>query len=268
MRIPITVTILGSRGSLPVSGAAYARYGGATISVLIEAAGQILLLDGGTGLLNLPPRNWNGQTLSLLFSHPHLDHMLGVPLCAPALTKGCTLNVYGVPRQGRTVREQLCAMMAPPLWPVGPDLLPADFSFHDLPPHLTLGTVTVDSMEGFHPGGSTVFRVSLSDTRVVLLTDCTVTAQNRDSLLDFCRDCDLLLCDGQYSDGEWPTRAAFGHNTWNEMARFGRDCGAKRTRILHHDPTHTDQMLDAAQQEVQAICPTCTLAYDGEELTL
>ena len=264
----LKITVLGSRGSLPVSGPAYTRYGGATISVLVEADGQRLLLDGGTGLLNLPPQTWKEQTVSLFFTHPHLDHMLGVPLCAPAMTRGCTLHVYGVPRQGRTVREQLCTMLAPPLWPVGPDLLPADFVFHDLPSRLTLGAVTVDSREGFHPGGVTLYRITAHNKCVVLFTDCTVTEQNRDTLLDFCRDCDLLLCDGQYSDDEWPTRAAFGHNTWNEMARFGRDCGAKQTRILHHDPTHTDAILDAARQEVQTICPTCTLTYDGEELTL
>ena len=44
------------------------------------------------------------------------------------------------------------------------------------------------------------------------------------SLFDY--DCDVLLCDGQYSEAEWPARAAFGHNTWAAAAAFGAACGA------------------------------------------
>ena len=48
------VTILGARGSVPVNGSAFSRYGGATSCVLLETESEVLLFDAGTGILNLP----------------------------------------------------------------------------------------------------------------------------------------------------------------------------------------------------------------------
>ena len=87
-------------------------------------------------------------------------------------------------------------------------------------------------------------------------------------LADFARDCDLLLCDGQYSGAEWPSRSGFGHSTWTAAARLGSACGAKTVRVIHHDPAHTDDELDAAAEELHAIHPNCAFARAGEEVLL
>ena len=133
---------------------------------------------------------------------------------------------------------------------------------------ININGTLIENLEENHPGGVSILRMTVCGKRIVLMTDCTISKDNRDRLLSFCNNCDLLLCDGQYSDEEWPSRATFGHNTWNTAARFARDCGAKLTKILHHDPSHTDDILDTAQLQVNAICPTCSLACDGEEITL
>ena len=86
--------------------------------------------------------------------------------------------------------------------------------------------------------------------------------------MDFARDCDLLLCDGQYSEEEFAERSGYGHNTWNAAVRLGLDCGAKRTRIIHHDPTHDDTRLNAAEAEVRALDPGCAFAREGEVIAL
>ena len=44
--------------------------------------------------------------------------------------------------------------------------------------------------------------------------------------------------------------------------------GAKRTRMLHYDPTHYDATLDMADAQFRTICASCSLAFDGEEITL
>ena len=43
------VTILGTRGSMPVSGKDFLRYGGATVCVLARLDGEYIILDAGTG---------------------------------------------------------------------------------------------------------------------------------------------------------------------------------------------------------------------------
>lgn len=268
MNSPVIVTILGCRGSVPVSGEQFTRCGGATSCVLIRAENSIAVLDAGTGLLKLPPYLDKAQNIPIFLTHCHADHILGLPICPPALTGGCQLHIYGAVRNGQDTAAQISTLISPPLWPVTANQLPADFIFHSIVPRLELNGLIVETMEGCHPGGVTVYRLTVSGRRIVYMTDCTITNENRTALLEFSQNCDLLLCDGQYSDEQWHSRSTFGHNRWTEAARFGLECGAKHIRIMHHDPTHTDQILDIARSEVRAIAPVCDLAFDNEEITL
>lgn len=264
----VQVTILGCRGSIPASGAQFSRYGGATCCVLIRAGERSVVLDAGTGLMHLSPCLHGERKISVFLSHCHTDHILGLPLCPELMCAENQIHLYGAARCGLSLCEQINTLMSPPLWPVGICQLPADIVFHEIAPHMEHNGMIVESMEGCHPGGVSVFRLTVEGRRIVYLTDCTITEENRTRLQAFCQDCDLLLCDGQYSDEQWPACSTFGHNRWTDAARFGAECRAKAVRILHHAPTHTDQILDRAGAQVRAIYPACDLAYDGEEISL
>lgn len=262
------VTILGARGSVPVSGSAYARYGGATTCVLLRFGADYIVLDAGTGLMSLPAAAQEQSALPLLLTHPHADHLLGLPLCPYAMKAGARLDIYAASRGGLDARAQVCRLLAPPLWPVGPDQLPADIRFHELPGTMTLGGVRVDAMEGRHPGGVSLLRLEADGTRVVFATDCTIDGALAPALREFARGCDLLLCDGQYTDEEWPDRAGFGHNSWSGALGFARSCGAKRLRVIHHDPFRTDAELDRAAERLRAADFDCDFAREGEVIRL
>ena len=269
MNCDASVTVLGTRGSVPVSGKAFLRYGGATTCVLVRLSGQILALDAGTGLMNLPPfAEEEIDRLPLLLTHPHADHLLGLLMCPLLSRPGFQMDIYAARRNGLDAEGQVRALMSQPLWPIGPERLTASVAFHDLPPQIKLGNVMVDTMEGVHPGGVQLLRLTGGGRGVVFATDCTLTDSLLPALTEFARDCDLLLCDGQYSNAEWPSHADFGHSTWTAAARLGRDCGAKQVRVIHHDPTHTDDVLDGAAEELRRIHPNCAFARAGEEVFL
>ncbi len=263
-----TVTLLGVRGSIPVSGEAFLRYGGSTTSILIELADTPVLVDAGTGLLNLPHRLFEQKELTLLLSHPHADHLIGLPLCPYLFNSEASLHLYAAEHEGRSADEQVRALFAPPLWPVGPEELPCAIRIHTLTAPIQVGDVQVDFMEGLHPGGVTLFRVSGGGNSVAVITDCTITAELMPKLAEFSRDCDLLLCDGQYSSKEWETHSTFGHNTWEYAAMLGREAGAKEIRVIHHDPVHTDDFLDDHAHELLGIHPRCSFGREGEVIKL
>lgn len=264
-----SVVILGARGSVPTNKEEFHRYGGATTCIFLRLAGQIVVLDAGTGILNLPDVLREDELeIPLLLSHPHVDHILGFLLCPTVFDRRRRFDVYAATRNGVDTEGQIRRLMSPPLWPVGPEVFPARVDFHPLPDRLTIGPVQVETMEGVHPGGVALMRLSGAGKRVGFVTDCTLTKELFPKVTDFFRDCDLLLCDGQYREDEWAHRADFGHSTWTDAARLGAQSGAKLTRIIHHDPTRTDEELDAAQQELQKIYPQCGFARAGEEIVV
>lgn len=264
----VVITVLGARGSVPVSGKAFSRYGGATTCALFRAGEQYVVLDAGTGLLSLPETAMRRSPLPLLLTHPHADHLIGFPLSPCAMNADLRLDVYAANRGDLDARAQMERLLAPPLWPIGPDMLPADIRFHELTETLHFGGVTVESMEGEHPGGVSIFRLTANGTRTVFATDVTLNDTLEPKFAEFVRGCDLLLCDGQYHDEEWSARSTFGHSSWGYVARFARECGVQRLRIIHHDPRRTDADLDRAAESLRAPGTDYDFAKEGEELTL
>lgn len=263
-----TITILGTRGSLPMCGGRFIEYGGLTTCVLVHMGGQYLVLDAGTGIMDLPEEAMRQTELPLVLTHTHVDHLMGMPMCPYVMRKGSRLDIYGRTRAGLTVRQQVDRLLSPPLWPVTADDFLTELRFHELPETLTFGSLRVDTMEGVHSGGVSLVRLEAEGKRVVFATDCTLNDEMWKKLGEFARDCDLLLLDGQYTDEEWPSRSTFGHSTWRMAAEFARSCGAKRLRVTHHDPQHTDTMLKPYDAELQASNPAYRFAREGERIEL
>ena len=263
-----SVTLLGVRGSVPVSGAEFARYGGATTCVLVRLQGQYLILDAGSGLMRLPEAAAREPSLPLILTHAHADHLLGLPLCPYLYRADASLDIYGVTRGAWSVRAQVERLLSPPLWPVGPEALPAVLRWHEQPESMRLGPLTVERKEGRHPGGVSLVRVTGGGKSVVFATDVTLPGTFPPELLEFARGCDLLLCDGQYADEQWDACADFGHSTWRMAAHFAAACGAKKLRVIHHDPMRTDDALDALEREITQIFPNGAFGREGEEVFL
>lgn len=256
-----TVWILGCRGSVPVSGAKYVKYGGATTCFVLRLAGQLIVVDAGTGILRLGEYLSGTSNIPLLLTHGHVDHLIGLPMCPEALSSQMHFDIYS------DCPDSVYKLMEPPLWPVGPDVLPAEFGFRSLTQSFSVGPVSVVSRPGNHPGGVRLLRLTGSGVSVVIMTDCTLDEDDPD-LLRFAENCDLLLVDGQYSEEEWPLHSTFGHSTFIQASKFGAACGAKSVRIIHHDPQRSDSELDAAAEHLLQYCNNCKFGQEGEAIHL
>ena len=257
-------TILGTRGSVPVSGSRFATFGGATSSILLRMSGETFVLDAGSGMIRLAAAlRANEKHINLLISHPHADHLIGFGMGAIHFNEEYSFDIYGKTREDKDVKAHLETLFNPPLWPVGPDGLKTKFSYHDLADEFMIGKVKVSCLEGNHPGGGTIYKLE-GDATVVYATDCTLTEDLAPKLIQFAKNADVLFIDGQFSDEEWKTKSSFGHNSWNMAAEAGLKAGAGKTVIIHHDPGHDDRELLAAEQEARAINPN--LEFGREEL--
>ena len=268
----ILLKVLGCRGSIPRSGKEFENYGGATSSYAIRIGERLVVLDAGTGILSVGNMlRKDEKELTLLFSHTHADHILGLPMCSPAFSKDFTFHVYGKTRGGQTVKDQIDAFLEAPTWPVNTDKLPATFIYAPLEDGMVLPgdpEIKLNIMEAVHPNGCSLIKLQALGKTIVYATDCTITPENRDEMAAFAGRADLLLIDGQYTPVELGGKAGFGHNSWTDAAEFGQFCKARRTLIVHHDPFHKDVDMDRAAEDVYYIDPSINIAYEGEEIEL
>ena len=270
------VTILGARGSIPVSGNGYKTYGGATSCVLLEAAGEAVLFDAGSGLLNLPQHvRKEYKRIHIFLSHFHLDHLMGIPMSQMMYNPAAELIFYA--EDGEQIPEVFRQMMAEPLWPVGPDSFRAKQSFRSIgmSPVALNGaadageqSLTVTAAPVTHPGGAIAFRADWGTHSMVYATDCDPDEGTGRSLERFAADTDLCILDAQYTDEEYEKCRGFGHPSMRTSAQIIAASGAGQGLLFHHSPSHTDAQLGTFEQRLQQYRKNISFAREGEIIAL
>jgi len=122
----------GVRGTYPTPGSSTLKYGGNTACVEVWAGGRLLILDAGTGIINLgrdlmKRRFQTRQPIvaHLFLSHAHADHTQGLPFFGPAHEGSSTLYIFGSKILDDDLQEALSRAMLPPTFPVRWDELPS-----------------------------------------------------------------------------------------------------------------------------------------------
>jgi len=245
------LTVYGTRGSVPVSGREYREFGCATSCYLLEAGGSTLVLDAGSGIRAIPPQTFGNESVTVLLSHTHMDHVIGLPFFAPLFEKGREINVITASRGGLSAAGQIEKLFSPPLWPVGIYDYPASVKCTDASFPVCVGPFRIDGIASPHPGGSTVFRIVCGEKKIVYATDFEHTEIGTRLLTEFAENADLLLYDGQYTEEEYEKKRGFGHSTPREGMRVFENSGSKRMLIIHHDPGNNDDTLKKAENGIK-----------------
>ena len=261
------VKLLGVRGSVPVSGPEFMRYGGATACVELQLGSQHILLDAGTGLQSFRAPQ-NGKPQVILLSHLHLDHIIG--LLTHTLLFQPTGPVYVLAPAGKLSLYQALDKLADNgLWPSVTEFISPQAMIQKWPgPAQHFGGVFVETMPGNHPGGTLIYKLTHMNKSIVYATDFEHSPDASARLAWFAGDCDLLLYDAQYSDEEYERKRGWGHSTWQEAVKIAQACRAKKTVLIHHDPMHTDWQLDALGLELAQHMDTVHIGREGEVIEL
>lgn len=270
-----TVRFWGVRGTVPCPGPTTLRYGGNTPCLEILCGEDRLIFDGGTGL------KWLGKTMlaegrpthsHLFFTHTHMDHVGGLPFFKPAYDARNELRLWSghLKQQRRHLKEVLCALMQPPLFPVPIDILHACIGFNDFDagdaleplPGVTIKTAALN-----HPGGATGYRVEFDGRAVCYVTDTEHHEGERDPVvLDLIQNSDLVIYDTTYTDKEYPRFHGWGHSTWQEGLRLCEEANAARLVAFHHDPEHDDDAMDRIAAAMEAARPGSLVAREGQAI--
>lgn len=245
----------GTRGSLATPGPDTVRYGGNTSCVEISGAGgTTIILDAGTGMLPLGAAfSKDVRRVDILLTHLHLDHIQGLGFFGPLYDPSVTVHIWGPASTTQDLRSRLVRYLSPPLFPVQFRDLPCQLELHEVPcKDFEIGEFRISSCLICHPGPTVGFRISDGNKVVCYMPDHEPTLGFTDwpvssdwiSGYRLALGCDLLIHDAQYTSEQYSSRVGWGHSDIASALRFSSRAQAKQLYTFHHDPSHSDTVLE------------------------
>ena len=270
----LQVRFWGVRGSACASGPDFVEFGGHTACVEIRCGTRLFVVDAGSGLAALGADLVGNapQTVEILLSHLHLDHVQGLPFFKPSLLGDRTIRTYCGNLDGRSAAEALDRLFSPPLFPIRLDEFPCAFDHRGFRAGETIGFADGASVETHplqHPDGATGYRFTHGGRVVCYISDIEHSEPwPRPALSRFVANADLVIYDGMFSDDEYPHCRGWGHSTWRKGVELCNSAGARSLAIVHLHPAHDDTRLRRMEAEMQAVMPSAFIARERQALAL
>jgi phosphoribosyl 1,2-cyclic phosphodiesterase len=266
MEKDIEVTFWGVRGTLPVPGRKTVRYGGNTSCVSIEfPKDNFFIFDAGTGIKELSnyliSERHTLTKATIFISHPHWDHINGIPFFAPLYTKGNELEICGPPNGSMSMRKLISGLMDGVYFPINIKEFGATVSFHNLgEERFAIDTVNIQTMFLNHPGKCLGYRLDYRGRSICYVTDNEIYTKSNslysesyvNKLTDFVSGTDVLITDCTYMDEEYERKIGWGHSSVNQVAKLADRAMVKTLCLFHHDPDQTDDDIDNKLKMAQA----------------
>jgi len=243
----------GSRGSIPVSGTEYLKYGGDTTCLEIRTKDdEIIIIDAGTGIRRLGNQliQENRSKYNLIFTHAHWDHLMGFPFFKPIYLKRTEIKVYRCPFQGQYVEKMISKVLSPPNFPVKyADISASIFYEEGCPQAFEIGTIRIEPIRLSHPNGGSGYKFIEDDKTFVLLTDNELGyvhpgGLSVDDYIAFSADADLLIHDAEYTPGEYETYIEWGHSSYTHAVDLAISAGVEKLGLFHLNQDRSDEKMD------------------------
>jgi len=266
--------LLGTRGTLPVSGQNFVKYGGNTTCLMTPVNDDsCIIFDGGTGLTSLNSYR-NFKEFHIFLSHLHWDHIVGMPIFQAFYNPTKSIHIYLENKVEMESTDILDVLFKPPFFPVPKSKLRADIRINliDSGEQFEFGSTQVHVADGHHPDGVLMYKIVFPDRSVLFTSDYEHGSVKDDFLVEFARDCDYMIFDTTYTPEEYSgegggiPRVGWGHSTFRNGIEFCKKADVKNLVLFHHNPDYTDIMLDEMGILARRDFVNTHVAYDGMKL--
>jgi len=266
----------GVRGSTPTPVITNLRCGGNTSCLELQNSdGESVIFDAGSGIRNLGQQMIQraaGKPLDvkIFLTHFHWDHIQGVPFFAPLY--GPKNNVaFHSSTNCLPLVETLEGQMAQPYFPVSFSQVSSKRDFNEISAGevIKVGNLRIQPFALNHPQGAAGYRIEADGAVIVYATDFEHGVPKFDSILrEYAHNADVLICDSQYTPGEYESHRGWGHSTWENATSVAQDANANHLILFHHDPEHDDDQMDRITARASESWENTVAAYEGYSIVL
>lgn len=236
-----SVKFRGVRGSYPIASKGFLQYGGNTSCVEVNVNGNLIILDAGTGLINvgnellgkyiasgIKASDRTPMKATVLISHIHQDHLQGFTFFRPLHVPSSQINVFGNVNYNESLADELSELLFGKSFPLDLGDIAGNLNIKDInetegiilrhgePPIIKRIENENDAkVEGddvlitcyrsyAHPQeGVLIFKISYKDKSLVYATDKESYPGGDKKLANFARGCNLLIHDAQYTTEDY-----------------------------------------------------------------
>lgn len=234
------VKFRGVRGSYPCANKKFMQYGGNTSCVEVRVGGHLIILDAGTGLIELGSELLKDHIMSgshlkerkpieatMLLSHIHQDHIIGFTFFAPNHIPTTKLNVFGTSNYNEDLADELAQLLFTKTFPIDLGDIAANLNICDIDEteciilrhgsdpiikrvsedevEILPEDVIITSYKSYaHPQeGVVIYKIEYNGKSLVYATDKETYFGGDKKLANFARGCDLLIHDTQYTTEDY-----------------------------------------------------------------
>ena len=304
-----SVKFRGVRGSYPIADKDFLKYGGNTSCVEVNVNGHLIILDAGTGLINvgnellrqhilsnIKPADRTVINATVFISHIHQDHLQGFTFFRPLHIPSSEINVFGNVNYNESLADELSHLLFGKSFPLDLGDIAGNLNIRDLnetdgiilrhgsaPIVKRIETendlkiknddVLITNYRSYaHPQeGVLIYKIMYKDKVLVYATDKESYEGGDKKLINFAKNCNLLIHDAQYTTEDYmdiySPKQGYGHSTFDMAVECKKQANAEKIVFFHYDPGYDDNKLDSVK-ELYSFDENIILAHEGLEIDL
>lgn len=276
------VKFKGTRGSYPVPKSNFLKFGGNTASVELKCGNQTVILDAGTGIIDIgqdeTTKSQTPHKATILISHLHQDHIQGLPFYKPLYIPSTTINLFGSAPNNENLKETLKTILFDKVFPLGLDEIKSNFNIKNFSDEIVItinqnGDIKLYNSKDadipqnkkdiiisayktpMHPkNGCLCIKIQYSGKTLIYATDKESQNSSDNDFINFAKNCDCLIHDAQYTNDDYLNpkhpKKGYGHSTFEMAIDIAHLTNAKKLFFFHYDPEYDDTKLSNLENEL------------------
>ncbi len=281
-----SVKFRGVRGSYPKAKQNFLKYGGNTSCVEVQCGKQLIILDAGTGIIDIGQdviqnsiinQDKSPHNALILISHIHQDHIQGLQFYKPLFNPTSKINLFGYStKEEENLKDSLKTILFDKVFPLSLDEIKSNFKINNF----TEDNVIILSQNGAvklfniydeitineddvvisahkttaHPKyGCLCIKIQYKTKTLIYATDKESYIGSDKRFIQFAHNCDMLIHDAQYTYQDYISpihpKQGFGHSTFEMAVETALLSKAKKLFFFHYDPDYDDVKLEMLEEQ-------------------